>query len=188
MSTQTTIGIDTFKTVTKAIALSDNLDDMSQNLAQLLVTVLSIKGCALFILNPDTDELEVLASFGLSMKYLTKGPLSAPKSLHETFDGNPVIIPDVTLENALQYPEAAKEESIRAIVSIPVVFLEEVIGVLRLYHHEVWQISESDLDSLDLLADQIGLAMTYERLLNAVRSISEIIGQALPKGVLPALW
>ena len=180
MEIQTQIGIEAFKIVTKAIAHSDNLDDMSHHLAQLLVASLGIKGCALFILNPETEDLEVLASFGLSTKYLTKGPLSAPKSITETFKGKPVIIPDIAKDDTLQYPLAAQEEGIKAIVSIPVTFSNEIIGVLRLYHKDTWALSDTDLDSLHVLAGQIGLAMTYSRLRNAVKIISEISASTLP--------
>lgn len=185
---ETKIEMDTYKTVTKAIAHSDNIDDMSHHLAQLLVAALGIKGCALFILNPDTQDLEVLASIGLSTKYLTKGPLNAPKSIKETFQGVPVIIPDIGKDDTLQYPEAAKEEGIAAIVSIPIEFLGEVIGVLRLYHNKIWHVPQQDLESLHLLADHIGLAMTYTRLLNAVKSISDVIENVLPKNMSSNLW
>jgi len=154
-------------------------------LSQLLVTTLDIKGCGIFILNPQTEELELLASFGLSMKYLSKGLLRASKSMAETFKGIPVVTADVSKDKTLQYPEEAKKEGIAAIISIPVVFLGEVIGTLRLYHHQVWDISDQDLDSLKLLGENIGLAMTYTRLLNAVQSIDEVINSSLPKDLLP---
>ncbi len=51
MSTEATITIDTFKTVTKAIAQSGNLDILANHLTQLLVSALTIRGCAIFILD-----------------------------------------------------------------------------------------------------------------------------------------
>lgn len=185
MSAEEKITIETFKTVTKAIAQSDHLDTMTNHLAQLLVAALNVKGCAIFVLDPETKELEILSSFGLSPKYLTKGPLSADKSIAANLKGQPVIIADVSKDKSLQYPEQAKKEGIAAIVSIPILFLGEIIGALRLYHYEIWQISEKDLDSLHLLAENIGLVMTYTRLLNAVQSIDEVIRMALPQALLP---
>lgn len=184
MSTEAKITIETFKTVTKAVAQSDNLDIMTNHLAQLLVAALDIKGCALFVLNPEEKELEILASFGLSPKYLTKGRLMADKSIAANLKGEPVIVADVTKDKGLQYPEEAKNEGIAAILSIPIVFLGEVLGALRLYHHQVWHISAQDLDSLHLLAENIGLAMTYTRLLNAIHAISEVVNIVLPLHVL----
>lgn len=185
MSTEAKITIETFKTVTKAIARSRNLDIMTNHLAQMLVAALGIKGCAIFFLNPDTRELEMLASFGLSPDYLTKGPLLVDKSIGSDLAGEPVVIPDVSRDVKLQYPEAAKKEGIAAILSIPIVFLNEVIGVLRLYHHVVWNISNEDLDSLHVLAQNIGLAMTYTRLLNAIHTIVEVTGEVLPQTLPP---
>ena len=111
---------------------------------------------------------------------MTKGPLLTDKSIAINLEGKPVIIADVSKDSNLQYPEEAKKEGISAVVSIPIVFSNEIIGVLRLYHHEVWDLSREDLDSLQLLAGNVGLAMAYTRLLNAVQSISEVTKSVLP--------
>lgn len=175
MSTEDKINIDIFKVVTKAIAESENLETMTNHLSQLLVGTLETKGCTIFVLDPATKELEKLASFGLSISYLSKGPVQADKSLGYTFKGEAVIIRDVSQSDSMQYPEEAKKEGIAAIFSFPIIFLGKIIGVLRLYHHEVWDISERDVDSLLLLAENIGLAMGYTRLLNSLQSINEEI-------------
>ena len=175
MSSEDKINMDIFKIVTKATAESENLDIMTNHLSQLLVGTLEIKGCTIFVLNPATKELERLASFGLSISYLTKGPVQADKSLGDTLKGEPVIIRDVSQSDRMQYPEEAKKEGITAMVSFPINYLGQVIGVLRLYHHEVWDISERDVDSLLLLTENIGLAMGHTRLLNTLQSISDEI-------------
>ncbi|MBL7203433.1 MAG: GAF domain-containing protein [Desulfobacteraceae bacterium] len=185
MATESKINIDLFKAVTKSIAHSEDLDMMSNHLTQLLTSALDIKGCAIFVVNSITEEMEILASFGLSAKYLTKGLLSMPKSVKDTFRGSPVIIPDVSKHKGLQYPEEAEKEGISAIVSIPVVFTKEVIGVLRLYHYKEWDLSDQDMDSLMALADNIGLAMTFIRYHNAVHFIAEVIGNTLSVEMTP---
>lgn len=185
MSANQKITIDVFKTVTKAIAQSDNLDTMTNNLARLLAAALEIKGCALFVLNLETRELETMASFGLTPKYLTKGPLNADRSFAENLNGVPVIVPDVSNDEKVQYPEEAKKEGIAAILSLPISFSNEILGVLRLYHHDVWHISDHDIDSLLLLAENIGLAMTYTRLLNAIQTIDEVVAAVSPTDSLP---
>jgi len=176
MNQETKIGIEIFKAVTKSIAHSEDIEVMSNHFAQLLVAALGIKGCAIFILNPMDRELEILASFGLTIKYLTKGPLKTPESIHDTFKGKTGIIPDISKDDQLQYPNEAKKEGIAAIISLPILFAGEVIGVLRLYHGQPWDISETDLDSLNLLTDNIGLAMTFARYRNAIHAVAGIIG------------
>ncbi|MGD8520216.1 MAG: GAF domain-containing protein [Desulfobacterales bacterium] len=171
MSVQEKIDINIFKIVFRAIAHSDNLEIMANHLTQLLVAALEIKGCTIFALNPESEELEVLASFGMSMGYVHKGPVLSKKSISATLKGDPIVVQDVDNTDLLQYPEDAKKEGIGAIVSVPIKFYGKVIGALRLYHHDVWDISEQDVDSLLVLAENIGLAMTYTRVLKALRTI-----------------
>jgi GAF domain-containing protein len=175
MNTEGRIDIQVIKVISRAIGESDNLEIMSTHLAQLLVGALGIRGSALFALNPESEELEMLASFGLSIGYLNKGPVLSDKSIAATLKGQPVVVADVSESDQLQYPEHAQEEGIAAIVSLPIVFRAKVIGSLRLYHHELWALSAGDLDALQLLADNIGLAMMYTRLLNAVQSVKETV-------------
>jgi hypothetical protein len=55
------------------MAQSDNLEIMANHLTQPLVAALDIKGVTIFALNPESNELEVLACFGLSMSYVNSG-------------------------------------------------------------------------------------------------------------------
>ncbi|KPJ77784.1 MAG: hypothetical protein AMJ54_06325 [Deltaproteobacteria bacterium SG8_13] len=175
MSKEIKIDIDTFKVVTHAVAQSDNLEIMAGHLAQLLVGMLGIKGCSVFVRNVETDELEPLATFGLSIQYVNKGPVLSEKSISRTIKGEPIVISDISETDLLQYPREAQEEGIRAIVSLPIKLYGRVIGALRLYHRDQWQMPRPDIDSLMLLAEIVGLAMTYTRLLNAMRGVKAAV-------------
>jgi signal transduction protein with GAF and PtsI domain len=169
-----------FKVVTRSIADTRDLETMSTQLTQLLVGALGIKGCSIFVLNPDTEELEVLSSFGLSANYLNKGPVSVNEGIDHRLNPVPVLIADVEGAQDLQYPEEARKEGIGAMVSLPMQLYGRLIGVLRLYHFEHWEISESDFDCLATLAEVVGLAVMYSRLLAAYQSVKEIVDQVHP--------
>jgi GAF domain-containing protein len=174
------INMDIYKVVTRAIAASENLEDMATQLTQLLVGALGIKGSTIFVLNPATEELEALASFGLSISYMNKGPVLVKKSLDHQLIGEAIVIRDVTKTDRLQYPEDAQKEGVNAIVSLPIRLHGKLIGVLRLYHYEQWDVSERDLDSLMILSENIGLALMYTRLLQALKSIKETVDEVHP--------
>jgi len=180
MGTNEKIDIDTFKVVTRAIAESSDLNIMVNHLTQLLTGTLGIKGCTLFALNPDTQELELMANFGLSLVYLNKGTVLSDKSIGSTLTGQAAVISDTSKTNQLQYPEDAQKEGIAAMVSIPIEFYGKTIGVLRLYHSEIWDISETDLDSLMLVGKNIALAMMYTRLLNTIQDIKDSVYRLHP--------
>ena len=175
MADKETLDIDVFKAVTRAIAQSDQLDLMADHLTRLLVGALGIKGCTIFALDIDTDELEILATFGLSAEYVNKGPVLSAKSLRRSRGGEPVIISDIEASDQLQYPENALAEGIRAIVSIPIKIYDRVIGDVRLYHSAPWAVSDNDVDSLMLLGELVGLAMQYTRVLNALQAVRDTI-------------
>jgi GAF domain-containing protein len=175
MKTNNKIDIDIFKIVTKAIAESDNLVIMANSLTQLLVGALGIKGCTIFALNPDEKEFEVLASFGLSAHFLNKGPVLCNNSISATLRGEPVVVSDISTSDQLQYRKDTLAEGVQAIISVPINFAGEMQGAVRLYHSETWEISEQDLDSLLILAENIGLAMSYTKLLNTVETVRDVI-------------
>jgi transcriptional regulator with GAF, ATPase, and Fis domain len=175
MNKEDRITLSTITVVNRAMTESDDLETMCTQLTQLLVTELNIKGCAIFILNPETQELETLASFGLSIAYINKGPVLTNKSIANSIKGKPVIIQDINQFDKLQYPENAKTEGIGAIVSLPIRFKGHVIGDIRLYHHKAWDLSEKDVMLLKFLSDHIGLAMTYTRLSYALQIVKEAV-------------
>lgn len=180
MGSEEKIDIDIIRVITRAIAESNNMVVMATHLTQLLVGALGIKGCTLFILNPKLKEFETLASFGLSAHYLNKGPILSDKSMFSELKGEPVIIRNVSNTDKLQYPDDAKQEGIGSIASIPIMLYEETIGALRLYHYEPWDVSEKDLDSLMLVGEIIGIAMTYTRILSVLQQVKGTIDDVHP--------
>jgi len=180
MSTENKIALSTINVVNQAITESDNLETLCTQLNQLLVAALEIKGSAIFLLNPESRELEIVSSFGLSLSYLNKGPIMTQKSIADSIKGKPVIIQDINQSDKLQYPEAAKAEGIGAIISMPVNFRGSVIGALRLYHYEAWNLSERDVTFLQCLSDHLGLAMTYTRLSNTLQAVKEAVTNIHP--------
>jgi signal transduction protein with GAF and PtsI domain len=175
MGTEERIDIEVFKVVTRAIAHSRSLEAMTTFLSQLLVAALGIKGCSIFALNPSTSELEIIGTFGLGVNFLNKGPVLSKKSIARTLKGVPVVVSDIETSKLLQYPGQTRAEGIRAIISLPVILYGQVIGALRLYHREVWNLSDRDLDSLMVLAEMIGLAMSYTRLAQGMQAVGDAV-------------
>jgi GAF domain-containing protein len=175
MAVQSKIDLEIFQLVFEVITKSENADTMANQLTQVLVGALGIKGATIFVLNPELEELEILASSGLSINYLNKGPILVDKSIKLAQNREPVIIGDITTSDRLQYPEKAEEEGIMAIVSLPITQRGKIVGALRLYHSKVWNVSETDIDYLQVLAQNIGIALMYFRLANALQTVKETV-------------
>lgn len=153
----------------------ERIDTAATNLTRLLVAMLGLKGCSLFALNSKTGELEVLASAGMSTQYLNKGPLLFEKSMAGRAASDPIVISDTADTRQLQYPEAAQAEGIKAMASMPVLFRDKVVGVLRLYSDDAWEPSADDVNALQLLAENIGMVMMVSRLSLALAMVKETV-------------
>ncbi|MFW6052797.1 MAG: GAF domain-containing protein, partial [Desulfosalsimonas sp.] len=122
-----------------------------------------VKGAALFLINRETKELEIAASFGLSNNYINKGPLSALKSISESLEQGPVAIYDVSDDPRIQYPEEAGVEGIASILSVPVMIQGRSIGVLRVYTAEPWEFTLEDVNFVQAVGSITGMAIDMAR-------------------------
>ncbi len=174
------INLEVYKLFVRTISEAETIESMGHQLSQLIVGALGVKGAAIYILDPEKELLTLLASAGLSNDYIQKGPLLVDPNVRLRANREPVIVSDVQKSPQLQYPEAAKAEGVRALISCPVVMRGKIIGTLRLYHFEPWEISTRDLDYIDVLSRHIGMALMYFRVVRAVSEIKETVDEIHP--------
>ncbi|WP_320045181.1 GAF domain-containing protein [uncultured Desulfobacter sp.] len=175
MSFQNKIDLDTYKFIIETLTKSDDLTVMGSQLTSMLIGATGAKGATLFIINTEKEELEILATEGLSSAYVNKGPILVDQSMKHESNRTPVIIIDTQKSDILQYPDKAEEEGVRTIVSLPINIRGKVIGALRIYHSTVWEPSEEDLSFLQVLTHNVGMALMYFRLSTTVLEIKESV-------------
>jgi signal transduction protein with GAF and PtsI domain len=175
MTEQHRINLEIYKLLVQTISAANDLDVMATQLSQLIVGALGIKGTALYILDPEREELELLASAGLSTNYVNKGPILVDKSIKIESNRRPVIVSDAHTNKKLQYPDKAKEEGVRAIISHPIVMRGKIIGSLRLYHSQPWEPLPEEMSYVEALAQNLGVALMYFRVANAMLNVKETV-------------
>ena len=169
------INYETFIKVSNAISHSNEPEEVALITVESIKTAMDIKGCALFLLNRKTDELEVAASFGLSDEYLNKGPISALHSIAESLKDGPVAISDVMEDPRLQYPEEAKREGISSILSVPIQVSGKILGAIRVYSAEPWEFTMNDVNFVSALAQIAGLSIKLARYSKGLMSSIDIL-------------
>ena len=117
-----------------ASSINSSLDvkKILHNLTVDLSEALGMKGAIIRLLNKETGNLHLVASSGLSDKFLNKGPVSAEKSVTQAMRGETVIIDDVEIDDRLQYRSEVLQEGIASMLVVPIRVKEDVIGILRL--------------------------------------------------------
>ncbi len=166
---------DTLLRLTGAITMSKNPEEVALMTVESVKTSLSAKGCALLMMNNKTNELEIVASYGLSQEYLNKGPISAMKSIAQSMQEGPVAIYDVGDDPRIQYPEAAAKEGIRSILSVPIVVHGNMIGALRVYTSDPWEFTLNDVNLVQAVAQIAGMSIDMCRLTKGYKTSIEIL-------------
>jgi len=189
MSFKERMYLRSFQEISKILASTLAVDEVLDQIVRQITGVMNLKGATIRLVNPRTNTLELVASVGLSEKYLKKGPVTLDKSIAEALSGRPVAIFDATTDPRLQYPEHAKEEGIATLVAIPMVSKGKVIGVLRLVTGEPREFTMEEVDFAgavgELGAQAISNAKMYEsrtkelNLLKGLLEISKAVNSAL---------
>ena len=174
------IDIDGYKLIIDTIFDATNPSILGSQLTHLLVTVLGVKGATVFVVNQLSEELEILGTEGLSIGYVNKGPILVDKSIKLSNNLRPVIITDTHKSDQLQYPEKAESEGVRSIVSLPVNLRGKIIGALRVYHSEKWEITEQEQSYLELITRHIAMALRYFRLATAIECTKDTLKEIHP--------
>ncbi|OQX25422.1 MAG: hypothetical protein BWK80_15640 [Desulfobacteraceae bacterium IS3] len=144
-----------------AVSINSTLDIkkimhiMSADIAEIL----GVKASSIRLLDQENNTLELVASYGLSEQYLSKGPASAEKGIPEALRNRPIVVKDVGAEAGVEYREEKKREGIVSILSVPINARDEVIGVLRLYSDVPRDFDYDDIMMATAMAHQGGLAI-----------------------------
>ncbi len=150
-----------------AVAAQMDVDRILETAVQEIAKAVDVKACSLFWLNFETQELELLATHGLSRAYVSKGALQLDRSLPKVVEGETVFVTDAGRDMRVQYPEAAGREGIVSILSIPIFVMERVRGVLRLYSSGTRTYSPDEIEFVKALAEMGGIAILNAKLYEA---------------------
>lgn len=150
--------------ITRAILSTLDSKEVMALIVERVTDLMQVKAAALRLINESTNELELLASKGLSEKFLTKGSPHADKSIQETLKGIPVLIADTATDPRLEYPLETVAEGIASILSLPIIAQHREIGVLRIYSAQKRAYNQEDVTFLSAVAEIAGIVIMNAKL------------------------
>jgi GAF domain-containing protein len=168
--------------VALTITSSLELEEVLQSVVRSITEAMQVKACALRLLDPKTDQLQLSAVYGLSSGYLAKGPVEVKFSQidSEALGGAPIAIQDVRVDPRFQYQEAAKREGIVSVLCVPLEVHGKAIGVMRVYTSEPRTFHKNDVHFLSVLASLAALAIENANLYDSLKRSYD--------GVMDVLW
>jgi signal transduction protein with GAF and PtsI domain len=163
--------------IAKAVNSSLDVKKVLYLLVKTAVTALDIKAAAVRLLDVKRLRMELVASYGLSDRYITKGPVGTDKSIAEAMMGKAVSIYDVANDPRAAYTRELAEEGIKSILSVPITLKGNVIGAMRIYTAEFRDFSVDEITFISSLAEQAALAMENARMYQKLKGeYEELMG------------
>jgi GAF domain-containing protein len=161
--------------IAKAVNSSLDVKKVLHLLVKTAVNALNVKAAAVRLLDEKRQKMELVASYGLSDRYITKGPVGTDKSIAEAMMGKAVSIYDVANDPRAAFPRESAEEGIKSILSVPITLKGKVIGVMRIYTAEFRDFSDDEITFISSLAEQAALAMENARMYEKLKGEYEEI-------------
>jgi len=150
-----TLFLDLASHINSSLDIKKILNNLTVDICQAL----GMKGAAIRLLDKDSGELKLVASYGLSDEFLNKGLVSATKSAAQALKGETLVIKDTTKDKRIQYKKEMKKEGIVSMLVTPIKSRDEIIGVLRLYTNIKREFPEDVVTMVQALAHQGALAI-----------------------------
>jgi signal transduction histidine kinase len=165
--------------VSRTINSTLNLDDALNVITREACKLMAARMCALMMLDESGEWLDLRASYGAGEAYLNKPRLSAEESLIGIVvrRKKPIQMENVQLSTRYQNVEVARQEGLFALLSVPLIFAGQAIGVLSVYTGEPYSFSNDQVRILSALAELSAIAIEKARLYERVVDIEEQLRQ-----------
>jgi signal transduction histidine kinase len=174
--------IQTLYDVTRTVSSTLLLEEVLNLIARKAAEAMQVRACAIMLAGENGPQVDTIAAFGLSQRYLDAGPIDVER-IHYISQplatGRPTIVADTAQDNRLLYPAETRAEGIASILSVPLLIRGKAEGVICVYSDEPNQFVDSDAQFLSALASAgataVDNARVYEALQIADRAKSDFV-------------
>ena len=154
-----------------------DLDAVLTTIVELLPRSMNAHGCTIRLLTPESNRLELAASFGLSQEYLDRGEVVDEQNTIMALQGEPVGIVDVAADERVLYHDHMVREGIKSLLAVPIKVKDEVIGIIRILARQRRNFNQAEISFSLAVAEVGGAAIinagTYRKITLLFNQIEE---------------
>ncbi len=140
-----------------------DMDSVLNTIVQRVPLSMKAKGCTLRLLNPLTNQLELVASYGISETYLHSSNIENEKNVTMVLSGEPVAIYDISTDDRVLNKKNMIKEGINSLLAVPIKVGKEIIGVLRIFSDKHRSFSGLEVNFAVTVAEAGGTAIQNAR-------------------------
>ena len=171
--------LETLVSVSQTINSALNVNEALQVITGEACKLMDGKMCSLLMVDDSGEQLTLRASFGAGSAYVNKPALS----LEESFAGivvrrkKPLQLENVQSSARYQNIDIAEKEKLFGLLSAPLLFGGQAIGVLNVYKATPHVFSNEEVHILSALAELSAIAIEKARLYERVVDVEEQLRQ-----------
>ncbi|MGC9035859.1 MAG: ATP-binding protein, partial [Verrucomicrobiia bacterium] len=172
--------VNLFQSLAAAIRVINstlNIDEVLPLITQQARALMRARMSSLLLLDDTGEWLELRSCDGAGKHYLNKPKLNVDDSLLGVVvkRRKPIQIENVQQSSLYQAVEIARREGLVSLLSVPLLFQQQAIGVLNVYTSEPYQFSNEEIQIMTTLAELSAIAIQKSRLYQQMVDFEEQI-------------
>lgn len=184
--------LDYLKVFQEVTGLINSVHD-PQQVMELVVTrlpeLLAVDAATIRLLDKSSNSFVLGAAWGVSSEYLSRATIDSSDVISELLNGRPTAKHTIDLSSDHDSCPQIAREGVKSTMSLPILYKDQVAGVLRLLTREPREFSETEISFAMSLATQVGIAICNGRMfqqmekqvqfLTELRTISQLVNSTL---------
>lgn len=139
--------------------------EVMETVVRELPELLNTDACTIRLLDESTQSFVLAAAHGVSMEYLSRENIDTEQTMQMIQAGYPVHTGQADDDTLLPLHDAARHEGINSVLSLPILFQGQVIGVMRLLNKNAARtFTKEEISCSMALAMQVGIAIAHGRM------------------------
>lgn len=153
--------LSTLAEVSQTLTSPLYLEEVLRLITEMATRLLGAKTCSLMLLDEATGELVIAASQDAGQAYLSRPHLKVGDGIAGLVarDGKAIAVPDVLEDPRFLAKEMAEQEGLRALLSVPLVVRDRIIGVFNCYKAQPHRFTDAETSLMTTLANQTALGI-----------------------------
>jgi len=143
-----------------------NLTQVLDLVVRLVSTIMKVDGCTLRLYDKERKTLVPGSSYGLDNQYFKKTPLAIGEGIPGLAIKERILIVagDIAQDSRVRYPKEIIEQGYHSVMSVPILFYDEILGALTVYGRKVHPFTHHEQRLLSTFATQTALAIKNSQL------------------------
>ncbi|MGW8193683.1 MAG: GAF domain-containing protein [Desulforhopalus sp.] len=181
--------LEVFQEVTRLISSVHDPQRVMDLVVQRLPELMDVDAATIRLLDKGTQTFVLGAASGVSEEYLSRATIDSKEVMAELMNGRPTAKSNVHTSCDHDSCRDVSREGVKSAMSLPILYKDEVIGILRLLTKDTRDFSEKEIRFVMSLAEQVGVAICNGRMfqemdnqlnfLSAIRTISRLVNSTL---------